>query len=76
MAKVRRELKTGIEGMQDVLNTKIEKHMEELEMKKQRDSFGVILAVVPQIFSLGFTIFITWTAKPTSSKHILHTNTK
>lgn len=68
--KVRRDFKSGIEGIQNIWSNKIGRHMEELEMKKQRDGMGVVLAIIPQIFSLGFAIFIIWTARPTSSKKI------
>lgn len=67
--KVRREFKSGFQEMQDFFESKIERHMEEMKNNKQT-KMGVVLAIIPHIFAIGFTIIIVWIAKPTSSKDL------
>ena len=67
--KVRKEFKSGLQEMQDFWESKIEKHMEEIKSNKQT-GMGVVLAVIPHIFAIGFTVIVVWIAKPTSSKDL------
>lgn len=67
--KVRREFKSGLQEMQDIWESKIEKHMEEIKNNKQT-KMGVVLAIIPHIFAIGFTVIVVWIAKPTSSKDL------
>lgn len=72
MAKVRRELKSGIEELKEMWETKVERHVEEIEQKTRLTPMGVVSCIVVQIVALGFANFIIWTAKPTSSEEAMH----
>ena len=66
MAKVRREIRQGMNELKDVWDAKIERHMEELEtLAKQRNP---VLAAAPHLVILVFAIFLVWTAQPGSSE--------
>ena len=69
MAKNRKDLKAGVSELKEVWDTKIEKHLDEMDGKSnQHSGLGVILAILPHILSLSFVVFVIWTAKPASSE--------
>ena len=69
MAKARRELASGIKNLEDTWTKKIDKHMNVIEKKNERKGASVLLAVVPHILCLFFTVVVVWMARPGSSKY-------
>ena len=50
MAKNRKDLKAGVSELKEAWDTKIEKHLDEMEGKSnQHSGLGVILAIFPHI---------------------------
>lgn len=70
MAKVRREIRQGMNELKNVWDAKITQHMEEIEMQaKQRNP---LLGATPHLIILVFAIFLVWTAQPGSSEIEIH----
>lgn len=76
MAKVRREFMSGVQEVKELWETKIGRHMEEIEKKKRLTPVGVACSIAVQLIALGFSNFIIWTAKPTSSEYSIKYNTR
>ena len=75
MAKTRKQFESGVKDLKEFWESKIDKHMQEVEKKSKPTLVGVVSAIVLQIIALGFANCIIWIAKPSSSKKyiiILH----
>lgn len=69
MAKSRKEFNAGVSQLKQFWESKIDKHMQEVEKKSKPTAVGVASAIVVQLLAIGFANFIIWLAKPSSSKH-------
>lgn len=68
MAKTRKQFESGVKDLKEFWESKIDKHMQEVEKKSKPTLVGVVSAIVLQIIALGFANCIIWIAKPSSSK--------
>ena len=66
MAKVRREIRQGMNELKDTWDSKITHHMEKIEA--QANHRNPLLRAAPHLVILVFAIYLVWMAQPGGSK--------
>lgn len=58
-----------MKDLKEAWSNKLEKHIEDIDKKRERTALSMALSVIPHLLSLFFCVAVVWVAKPGSSEY-------